>query len=46
MAVTLRYGITRYLGVQVGYNYTDVWSDISFREYTRNRVWGGVNLLF
>ncbi len=46
LAVSVRYGITRYIGVQVGYNYTDVWSDMSFREYSRNRVWGGLNLVF
>jgi hypothetical protein len=46
LAFTLRYAITRYLGVQAGYNYTDVWSDIGAREYTRNRYWGGLNLIF
>jgi hypothetical protein len=46
LAVTLRYAITRYLGVQVGYNFTDVSSDISIREYTRNRVWGAINATF
>jgi hypothetical protein len=46
LAITLRYAITRYLGIQVGYNFTDVWSDQSFRDYTRNRVWGGLNATF
>ena len=46
LSVTLRYAITRYLGVQVGYNFTDVSSDISSREYTRNRVWAAINATF
>jgi len=46
LAITLRYAITRYLGVTVGYNYTDLWSDIPFQGYTRNRAWGGLNFIF
>jgi hypothetical protein len=46
LSFTLRYAITRYLGIEAGYNYTDVTSDEAFREYTRNRYWGGVNLVF
>lgn len=46
LALGLRYAITRYLGVEVGYNYTDVISDQALREYTRNRYWGGFNLTF
>jgi hypothetical protein len=46
LAFSLRYAITRYLGIEAGYNYTDVISDESFREYTRNRYWGGLNLTF
>jgi len=44
--LTLRYGITGLLGVQVGYHYTDVTSDVAAREYSRNRVSGGVNVTF
>jgi hypothetical protein len=46
MALSLRYAITRYLGVEAGYNYTDISSDIPFRAYTRNRYWGGLNVTF
>lgn len=46
MSVSLRYAITRYLGVEAGYNYTDISSDIAFRDYTRNRYWGGLNVTF
>lgn len=45
-ALSLRYSITRYLGVEAGYNYTQVWSDQAFREYSRNRYWGGLNFAF
>jgi len=44
--LTLRYGITGLLGVQAGYHYTDVSSDVAFREYSRNRVFAGVNVTF
>jgi hypothetical protein len=43
---TLRYGITGLFGVQVGYHYTDVGSDVASREYSRNRVSAGVNVTF
>lgn len=46
LAVSLRYGFTRYLGVEAGYNFTTVWGDVGFREYDRNRVWGGLNFAF
>lgn len=46
LGLSLRYSITRYLGVQAGYNYTDVSSDIVFREYSRNRYWAGLNVTF
>jgi hypothetical protein len=44
--LTLRYGITGLLGVQAGYHYTDVSSEVALREYSRNRVFGGVNVTF
>ena len=42
----LRYAITTIVGVQLGYHYTDVISDLAVREYSRNRVYGGVSLKF
>ena len=46
MGLALRYSVTRYFGVEAGYNYTDVSSDEPFREYSRNRYWAGVNVTF
>jgi hypothetical protein len=46
LAVSFRYAITRSLGVEAGYNYTDVSSDVALREYSRNRYWGGLNFTF
>jgi hypothetical protein len=43
---SIRYGITPLIGVQAGYHYTDLNSDVPFREYSRNRVSAGVNLTF
>jgi hypothetical protein len=45
-AISLRYAVTRYFGVEAGYNYTDVASDIAFRQYSRNSYWGGLNVSF
>ena len=44
--LSIRYGITPLIGVQAGYHYTDVNSDVLFREYSRNRIFAGVNLTF
>ena len=38
--------ITPLISVQAGYHYTDVNSDAVLREYSRNRVFAGVNLTF
>jgi hypothetical protein len=46
IAVSLRYAVTRSLGLEAGYNYTDVSSDMSLNDYSRNRYWGGVNFNF
>jgi hypothetical protein len=46
LAFSVRYAITRNLGLEAGYNFTDVISDQSLREYTRNRYWGGLNFVF
>lgn len=42
-----RYSINRTWSVDVGYNHTEVISgDALFRDYTRNRVYGGVTFTF
>ena len=46
IGLTLRYGITSLIGVQASYHYTDVTSDAALREYSRNRISGGVNVTF
>jgi hypothetical protein len=46
VAVGLRYAINRYFAVEVGCSHTEVFSDSVFREYSRNRVFAGVNLAF
>lgn len=46
LAISARYGITRYFGVEAGYNHTEVTSDLAFREYSRNRYWAGLNVIF
>ena len=43
---SIRWAITNLVGVQAGYHYTDVSSDAASREYSRNRVFGGVNVTF
>jgi hypothetical protein len=45
-ALSLRYAITRYLGVSAGYNYTEVLTDIAIRGYSRNRIYAGVDFSF
>ena len=42
----LHYAITPLIGVQAGYHYTDINSDLLAREYSRNRVSAGVSLTF
>jgi Putative beta-barrel porin 2 len=46
LSLSLRFSVTRSLGIQAGYNYTQIWSDQAFRDYTRNRYWGGLNFAF
>jgi hypothetical protein len=41
-----KYAINNTFAVQLGYHYTDVTSDSAFREYSRNRVFAGVNVTF
>jgi len=42
----LRYAITRHLGVEAGYNHTQVFSDAAARGYSRDRFYGGVDFSF
>lgn len=42
----IHYAVTPIVGVQASYHYTDITSDLAAREYSRNRVSGGVSLKF
>jgi hypothetical protein len=44
--LALRYAVTRYLGLQIGYDHTEISSGQGIRDYSRNRVWGGLNVVF
>ena len=44
--LSAHYAITPLFGVSAGYHYTNINSDNAFREYSRNRVFAGVNLTF
>ncbi len=47
VALNLHYAMTRYLGIQAGYNYTQVFaSGITQRDYSRNRIYGGIDFVF
>lgn len=46
MNLALRYAINHTWGAELGYDFTDVASDIALREYYRNRFYGGVNFTF
>jgi hypothetical protein len=46
LALSVRYAITRYFAIQAGYDYTDVISGISSFEYSRNRIFAGVDVTF
>ena len=43
---SFRFAINSLIGLQLGYHYTDVSSDSALREYSRNRVSGGVSVTF
>jgi hypothetical protein len=45
-SLSVRYAINRNWGVELGYDFVDVESDIPLREYYRNRIYGGVNFQF
>jgi hypothetical protein len=46
LAITFRYAINRFFGVEAGYSHTEVLSDVGLREYSRNRFFGGLNVTF
>ena len=46
VSLSLRYAINHTWGAELGYDFTDVLSDQSIREYYRNRFYGGVNFTF
>lgn len=46
LALGVRYAVTKQFGIEVGYNHTQVASDLFLRDYSRNRYYGGVNVSF
>lgn len=47
ISLSVRYAMTRSLGLSAGYDRTDVNSDGStFGDYSRDRIWGGFNFSF
>jgi hypothetical protein len=46
LSSSLRYAFNRNWGVELGYDFSEVKSDFPFREYYRNRFYGGVNFQF
>ena len=46
LSAGLRYAINHTWGAELGYDFTDVESDLPFRSYSRNRFYGGVNFTF
>ncbi|HJX25570.1 MAG TPA: outer membrane beta-barrel protein, partial [Chthoniobacterales bacterium] len=46
LAISVRYAVTRYLALEAGYNHSEVASDEVLREYSRNRIFAGVELTF
>lgn len=46
LSLTLRYALSRYLGFEVGYSHTEALSDVQDREYARNRIYAGLDLVF
>lgn len=45
-SLTLQYAINHTWGLNLGWDFTDVQSEIAGREYDRNRFYGGVNFTF
>lgn len=46
LSLAARYAINHTWGAELGYDFTDVESDIPFRGYNRSRFYGGVNFTF
>jgi hypothetical protein len=46
LSLGLSYAITRNFSVEAGYSWTEVYSDIVLREYSRNRFYLGLNANF
>jgi hypothetical protein len=46
VALSVRYALTRYFGIEAGYTHTEVWGNLSLREYSRNRYWAGLTVTF
>jgi Putative beta-barrel porin 2 len=46
VGVNLTYEINRFLGVEAGYNYDRLDSDLSFRSFSRNRVYVGLRATY
>lgn len=44
--INLTYEINRFLGVEAGYNYDHLDSDVGFRSFTRNRVYVGLRATY
>lgn len=42
----LNYQFNRYLSAEVGYDYDNVWGDLTFQNYNRNRVYLGVTATY
>jgi hypothetical protein len=46
ISLALHYAINHTWAAELGYDYSEIQSDQSFREYYRNRFYGGVNFTF
>jgi putative beta-barrel porin BBP2 len=46
LSLTLRYAVNHTWGGELGWDFTNVASDIALREYYRNRFYGGINFTF
>ncbi len=46
LTLSARYAFNRNFAIEGGYHHTDIWSDVLFREYTRNRYWLGAVATF
>lgn len=46
IGISGHYAVTHYLGIEAGYNHTEITSGLAVLEYNRNRVYAGVNFAF